>query len=59
MARLIALGQSNREVADTLFISVATVERHVANIFIKLDLRSRTQLGVWVAEHGLIAPDQA
>jgi pimeloyl-ACP methyl ester carboxylesterase/DNA-binding CsgD family transcriptional regulator len=58
VARLIALGQSNREVADTLFISVATVERHVANIFTRLDLRSRTQLGVWIAEHGLIAPDQ-
>jgi DNA-binding CsgD family transcriptional regulator len=59
VARLIALGQSNREVAEALFISVATVERHVANIFTKLDLRSRTQLGVWIAEHGLIAPDQA
>jgi pimeloyl-ACP methyl ester carboxylesterase/DNA-binding CsgD family transcriptional regulator len=59
VARLIALGQSNREAAEALFISVATVERHVANIFTKLDLRSRTQLGVWIAEHGLIAPDQA
>jgi len=59
VARLVALGQSNRQIADALFISAATVERHVANIFTKLDLRSRTQLGVWVAEHGLIAPDQS
>jgi DNA-binding NarL/FixJ family response regulator len=56
---MVALGQSNREIANALYLSVATVERHVANIFNKLDLRSRTQLGVWVAEHGLIAPDQS
>lgn len=41
--KLIALGQSNREIADTLFISVGTVKGHVNHIFSKLDVKNRTQ----------------
>jgi DNA-binding CsgD family transcriptional regulator len=43
---------SNREIADRLFIAPATVARHIANIFGKLDVSSRAQLAVWMAEHG-------
>jgi DNA-binding CsgD family transcriptional regulator len=54
VATLIGRGLSNRQIAETLSISVATVERHAANIFNKLDLHSRTQVAVWAAEHGLL-----
>ncbi len=53
VATLIALGKSNREIADELVISEKTAERHVANILLKLDFNSRTQVAVWALEKGL------
>jgi predicted ATPase/DNA-binding CsgD family transcriptional regulator len=41
--RLIIAGRSNQDIADTLFLSIHTVKRHVANILSKLDATSRTQ----------------
>lgn len=35
---LMAQGQSNQAIADSLMVSVGAVEKHIANIFIKLDL---------------------
>jgi predicted ATPase/DNA-binding CsgD family transcriptional regulator/tetratricopeptide (TPR) repeat protein len=52
IATLAVSGLSNREIADRLFIASATVARHVANIFGKLELGSRAQLAAWMAEHG-------
>lgn len=40
---LVALGQSNRQIADVLFISVGTVKGHVNHILSKLDAQNRTQ----------------
>lgn len=40
---LIAEGASNREIAEALVVSIGTVKKHVNNIFLKLDARSRTQ----------------
>ncbi|GAB3462237.1 hypothetical protein GCM10027570_48540 [Streptomonospora sediminis] len=53
IAVLVAAEMSNRQIADHLTISQATVARHVANIFRKLLVTSRTQLAAWVNEHGL------
>jgi DNA-binding CsgD family transcriptional regulator len=53
VAALIAQGATNRAIAEVLVISERTVERHVANIFAKLDLNSRTQIAVLAAEEGL------
>ena len=44
VAELVAAGHTNREVADTLFITVRTVEANLTRIYRKLDLRSRAEL---------------
>jgi LuxR family maltose regulon positive regulatory protein len=41
--RLIADGKSNQEIADALVLAIGTVKRHVSNIFLKLNVESRTQ----------------
>lgn len=50
LARLIAQGLTNREVATKLFIAERTVETHVTNMLNKLGLNSRTQLTRWILE---------
>jgi DNA-binding NarL/FixJ family response regulator len=53
--REIAAGYSNREIADRLSISEATVKTHVNNIFAKANLRDRAQAVVYALHHGLAA----
>jgi DNA-binding CsgD family transcriptional regulator/tetratricopeptide (TPR) repeat protein len=48
VARLVATGLINREVAAELYVSVKTVEYHLRNIFIKLDITSRRELGALI-----------
>ena len=52
VARLVAAGATNREVASTLFVSPKTVERHLVNLFRKLEVRNRTELAARLAEAG-------
>lgn len=40
---LMAAGLSNQEIADKLFVSLNTVKTHSSNLFIKLDVKRRTQ----------------
>jgi len=51
--RLVAAGKSNRAIANDLFLSEKTVARHVSNIFIKLDVASRSAATAYAYEHGL------
>ena len=51
--RLIATGKTNREIAETLFISEKTVARHVSNIFDKVGVSSRTGAAAWAFHHNL------
>lgn len=44
IADLILEGRSNDEIKDELFISIFTVKKHISNIFMKLDINSRSQL---------------
>lgn len=52
--RLVAAGKTNRAIATELFISERTVERHVSNIFVKLDVSSRAAATAYAYEHQLV-----
>ena len=51
--RLVAQGLDNREIAERLVISDATVRTHVSNILGKLHLASRTQAALYALREGL------
>jgi DNA-binding NarL/FixJ family response regulator len=52
--QLIGKGKTSRETADELVLSVRTVERHLAAIYAKIDVRNRAEAAVYAKEHGLI-----
>jgi DNA-binding NarL/FixJ family response regulator len=52
--RLVAAGESNREIASALTISENPVARHVQNILAKLRVPSRTAATAFAFEHGLV-----
>jgi DNA-binding CsgD family transcriptional regulator len=51
VARLVARGFTNRQIAAELVVTEATAAKHVENIREKLGLNSRTQVGAWVRDH--------
>jgi NarL family two-component system response regulator LiaR len=55
--RLIAQGQSNKEMAEKLMIAEETVHTHVSNILSKLHLASRTQAALYALKEGIASVD--
>jgi len=51
VARSVARGLGNQEIATELFISLSTVKTHLTSIQTKLGLRNRVEIAIWVIEH--------
>lgn len=54
--KLVAEGHSSKDIAETLFISIKTVQRHRANLLHKLGMRDRLELTRYAIRAGLIEP---
>jgi DNA-binding NarL/FixJ family response regulator len=54
--RLVGTGRSNAAIAQTLYVSEATVKTHLTRLMSKLDLSSRAQVVVTAYETGLLVP---
>jgi two-component system, NarL family, response regulator LiaR len=50
--RLLAQGLTNKDIAQTLILSVRTIDAHLRSIFGKLNVRSRTEAALWAARNG-------
>ena len=53
--KLVAEGHKNREIAERLYVSVKTVEKHRANVMKKLDVHGAAGLTAYAIENGLVA----
>jgi len=56
--RQLAHGNTNREIAEALFISEETVKTHIGNILSKLHLAHRTQAVIYAIKQGIISLDE-
>jgi DNA-binding CsgD family transcriptional regulator/tetratricopeptide (TPR) repeat protein len=52
--QLLAQGKSSREIGESLVLSVRTVERHIANIYLKTDTHGRAQVTAYALAKGLL-----
>ncbi|MBI5564321.1 MAG: AAA family ATPase [Chloroflexi bacterium] len=59
VAARVAQGKSNRALADELFVTERTIEKHIESILSKLEFSSRAQIAVWAVETGLAVRDQS
>jgi hypothetical protein len=54
---MVAQGMSNRQIAQKLYLSERTIEKHVSKIMRKLELAPRTEIAAWATQQRLIAPN--
>jgi DNA-binding CsgD family transcriptional regulator len=52
----VAGGAPSKEIATRLGVGLATVHRHLANVFLKLGVRNRTEAATWAIAHGIEGP---
>ena len=57
MLHCIAAGLSTTEIAQTLFISIATVKSHIARLIMKVEVRDRLQLVIAAYRSGFVPVD--
>lgn len=55
--QLLALGQSNHDIACALFVSGATVKGHLNSLFVKLNVQSRPEAVAIATRRGLVRSD--
>ena len=55
LLRLVASGQSNKEIAQALDLAESTVKNRLSILFQKLDVKDRTQAAIYAMSHGLIS----
>ncbi|MCG5216333.1 response regulator transcription factor [Streptosporangium sp. KLBMP 9127] len=55
VARLVARGRTNLEVAGELFVSLSTVKTHLGSIQAKLGARNRVEVAAWAWESGVVS----
>jgi DNA-binding NarL/FixJ family response regulator len=58
VAREVARGKTNQQIANDLHITIKTVEAHLTRALSKLNLTSRTQIALWLVENDLIRPPE-
>lgn len=51
---LLEQGKSNKEIARHLDVALQTVKNHIHNVLVKLELRSRNEIGAWARRNGFI-----
>ncbi|KJK45252.1 LuxR family transcriptional regulator [Lentzea aerocolonigenes] len=54
VVKLAAIGKTNAEIAQELFISIGTVKTHLASVQAKLDARNRVEIAAWAWESRLV-----
>ena len=57
MVAAVVSGDSNRDIAGRLAISLQTVKHHLTSIFDKTGVSSRLELALFAIRHGLVTPD--
>jgi DNA-binding CsgD family transcriptional regulator/pimeloyl-ACP methyl ester carboxylesterase len=55
--QLVASGCANAEIASRLGLSTSTIDRHVANIYAKAEVRNRAEATLWAVRAGIIVPE--
>ncbi|MGW2276647.1 response regulator [Streptomyces sp. NPDC001770] len=56
IVRLVAVGRTNQEICDELFLSLSTVKTYLGRIQAKLDARNRVEVAAWAWEHRVVRP---
>jgi len=56
--RYLAMGMSNKEIADEMAYAEKTIKNYLSTIFQKLHLRDRTQVAIFALRHGLLPDDR-